>query len=310
MTTPPVVTKTTSYQLNQLLTSLLQENKSLKQELEKAYTNSNFGCYNRSGAEKRGNEFLTRERRRVQSGQLVMVVCDIAEMGKRNNDIGEEAVNKAIASALAEIRQWRGVEFISQLNSGDEFVFIVDKVDVEGIVTRMDGVFRRHGFEGIYGAVVRIAGCYITSANNGMNSVYKQKNQSVDEGLTRKIIGQSFSVDSIPNTINRGVSIAFGVSPWEKTAQLFRGQCDGKTNSIQKGEKSMLRVGNIVINLNAIAYVDLEATKSYVTRYENTGVRIYLLSNGSTSNLVSLFFQGDDALLLRKYFLLVGELCG
>ncbi|MBW4635059.1 MAG: hypothetical protein KME30_25110 [Iphinoe sp. HA4291-MV1] len=262
-----VVEKTASYQVNQLLTSLLQENKLLREKLEKAYTNSNFGCYNRAGAEVRGNEFLQHNRRRAASGQLVMVCCDVIGMGKRNNDVGEEAVNKAIATALAEIRQWRGVEFISQLNSGDEFVFVVDKVDVEGIVPRMDAVFRCHGFEGIYGAVVRITGCYITSANNGMDEVYKQKNKAVCR--------------------------------WKDQLILYKNRSE-----------IMLRIGDVVINLNAIAYVDLEANSNSVTKDNEKGVRIYLLSNGSTSNLASLFFQGDDAHRLQKYFLKVGELCG
>ncbi|MBW4635741.1 MAG: hypothetical protein KME30_28840 [Iphinoe sp. HA4291-MV1] len=48
--------------LNRLIKSLLKENKLLKQQLEKAYINSNFGCYNRAGAQAKGNEFLQKER--------------------------------------------------------------------------------------------------------------------------------------------------------------------------------------------------------------------------------------------------------
>jgi hypothetical protein len=72
----------------------------------------------------------------------------------------------------------------------------------------------------------------------------------------------------------------------------------------------MLRVGNKIINLNAIAYVDLEAKKSYVVKGDDLGVRIYLLSSDREGNLSSLFFTGDDAVYLRKYFQAVGELCG
>ncbi len=77
---------------------LKQHSADLQQKLELAYTNSNFGCYNRAGAEALGNEFLQKERRRVASGELVMVCCDIAGMGRRNSEIGEVAVNNAIAT--------------------------------------------------------------------------------------------------------------------------------------------------------------------------------------------------------------------
>ncbi len=154
---------------------LKQHNADLQQKLELAYTNSNFGCYNRAGAEVKGNEFLLKERRRVASGELVMVACDIAGMGKRNSEIGEVAVNKAIAFILKEIRTWRGIFFISQLNSGDEFVFIVDRVDALDIIPRMNALFQDAGFEGIYGAVEPINDDYIKSANDGMELVNKLK---------------------------------------------------------------------------------------------------------------------------------------
>jgi len=66
----------------------------------------------------------------------------------------------------------------------------------------------------------------------------------------------------------------------------------------------MLKVGNLVINLNAIAYVDLEAKKSYVIERENAvpGVRIHLLASDSAGNLATLFFKGEEAEYLRKYF--------
>ncbi len=77
---------------------LKQQSADLQQKLELAYTNSNFGCYNRAGAEAKGNEFLHKERRRIASGELVMVCCDIAGMGRRNSEIGEVFVNNAIAN--------------------------------------------------------------------------------------------------------------------------------------------------------------------------------------------------------------------
>ncbi len=150
-------------------------NKQLQQQLEQAYRNDNFNCYNRQGGIIKGNEFLQKERRRVASGELVMVCCDVAGMGKRNSEIGELAVNRAIALSLEEIKSWRGVHFLSQLNSGDEFVFVVDKVDAEGILQRMNGIFQQYGFDGIYGAVTEIRNEYIQSANDGMKSVYEIK---------------------------------------------------------------------------------------------------------------------------------------
>ena len=152
-----------------------QNNADLSRQLELAYTSSNFGCYNRAGAEVRGNEFIQKERRRIASGELVMVCCDIAGMGRRNSEIGERSVNNAIATSLKEIQSWRGVHFLSQLNSGDEFVFVVDRVDAAGIVPRMDALFKSAGFEGIYGAVEPINDDYIKSANDGMELVYKLK---------------------------------------------------------------------------------------------------------------------------------------
>ncbi|MEH2029819.1 MAG: hypothetical protein V7K67_09105 [Nostoc sp.] len=73
----------------------------------------------------------------------------------------------------------------------------------------------------------------------------------------------------------------------------------------------MLKVGNLVINLNAIAYVDLEAQKSYIVdREETLGVRIHLSMSDSEGNPTTLFFKGSVAEYLRKYFLSVAALCG
>jgi hypothetical protein len=73
----------------------------------------------------------------------------------------------------------------------------------------------------------------------------------------------------------------------------------------------MLQVGSLVINLNAIAYVNLEAKLNYVTDRESTvGVRVYLKASDDSGNLASLFFKGEEAEYLRKYFTSVASLCG
>ena len=145
-------------------------------EVEKAYVNDNFGCFNRAGAIALGNKFIKREQRRVKSGDLVMVAIDIAGMGQKNAEIGEIAVNEAIAKSLAEIKKFREVEFISQLNSGDEFCFVCDAGDAIGLIERMNRTFISHGFnEGIYAATVTICGDYVSTANRGMQEVYKIK---------------------------------------------------------------------------------------------------------------------------------------
>ncbi|MFN6472581.1 MAG: hypothetical protein RMY36_023310 [Nostoc sp. SerVER01] len=73
----------------------------------------------------------------------------------------------------------------------------------------------------------------------------------------------------------------------------------------------MLQVGKLVINLNAIAYVDLEAKQNYVTdRGSTVGVRVYLKASDNAGNLASLFFKGEEAEYLRKYFTSVASLCG
>ncbi|MBW4635742.1 MAG: hypothetical protein KME30_28845 [Iphinoe sp. HA4291-MV1] len=118
-------------------------------------------------------------RRRIASGELIMICSDIAGVGQRNCEIGEVAVNEAITEALATIRSWRGVFFISQLNSGDEFVFIVDRADAAGLFPRIDAVFRSYGFNGAYLACCEIEGCYISSALKGMKLTYQQKNSEV-----------------------------------------------------------------------------------------------------------------------------------
>ncbi|MEH2467831.1 hypothetical protein [Nostoc sp.] len=72
----------------------------------------------------------------------------------------------------------------------------------------------------------------------------------------------------------------------------------------------MLKVGNLVINLSAIAYVDLEAKQNYVTDRDTVGVRVYFKTVDDAGCLASLFFKGKEAEYLRKYFLSVAALCG
>ncbi|WP_445634583.1 hypothetical protein NSTC745_06403 [Nostoc sp. DSM 114161] len=73
----------------------------------------------------------------------------------------------------------------------------------------------------------------------------------------------------------------------------------------------MLQVGKLIINLSAIAYVDLEAKQNYITNKEaSVGVRIYLNALNGQGNLESLFFKGEEAEYLRKYFTSVASLCG
>ena len=143
--------------------------------LDKSLISTNFGCYNRAGAEIKGNEFIRKERRKVASGELVMVACDIAGMGKLNTLKGELWVNRAIAACISDIRLWRGVRFISQINSGDEFAIVVDKIDAAGLLHRIDDLFQAEGFTGVYGVIVPLKDCYINSANQGMQEVYQLK---------------------------------------------------------------------------------------------------------------------------------------
>jgi hypothetical protein len=158
------------------LTQQIVENNRLKKLLEKAYLSDNFGCFNRFGGEIKGNEYLLKERRKVASGELVMMCCDIAGMGNLNSLVGELVVNEAVRSSLETIRRWRGVHFISQLNSGDEFIFLIDKGDIE-IINRIDLIFKAHGFGGVY-AVIADIDCgkdYICNANVIMEKVYETK---------------------------------------------------------------------------------------------------------------------------------------
>jgi hypothetical protein len=86
------------------------------------------------------------------------------------------AVNCAVRSCLEIIRCWRGIYLISQLNSGDEFIFLIDKGDVE-IINRIDRLFKECGFGGVYAATADID-CgkdYICNANMIMEKIYEIK---------------------------------------------------------------------------------------------------------------------------------------
>jgi hypothetical protein len=166
--------------LTTILIQQILENNKLKDLLEKAYLSDNFGCFNRVGGEIKGNEYLLKERRRVLTGELVMLCCDIAGMGNLNSRIGELAVNAAIKGNLDTIKTWRNVKFISQLNSGDEFVFIVHKEDTE-IINRIDILFKQCGFDGVYAAIADIDynKDYICNANTIMREIYELKKRKL-----------------------------------------------------------------------------------------------------------------------------------
>lgn len=166
--------------LSVCLIQQITENQRLVALLEQAYISDNFGCYNRRGGEIKGNEFLFKERRKVASGELVMLCCDIAGMGNLNTKIGELAVNVAVKNSLETIRSWRGVQFISQLNSGDEFIFIIDKGDIE-IIDRMDIIFKECGFDGVYTATSPVTTDFIGSANILMGEIYQIKRQKKEK---------------------------------------------------------------------------------------------------------------------------------
>ncbi len=72
----------------------------------------------------------------------------------------------------------------------------------------------------------------------------------------------------------------------------------------------MFKVGDMVINLNAIAYVDLEATSNMTRGEETRGVRIYLNLANNDGHPTTLFFRGEQAEYLRKYFTSVPVLSG
>jgi hypothetical protein len=72
----------------------------------------------------------------------------------------------------------------------------------------------------------------------------------------------------------------------------------------------MLKIGNYIINENAIAYINLNAKKTKIDYQEIDGVRIHFLAPNHTDYTSgncgtvpdSLFFTGIDAQALREYF--------
>ncbi len=72
----------------------------------------------------------------------------------------------------------------------------------------------------------------------------------------------------------------------------------------------MLKIGNYIINENAIAYVNLNAKKTNLDYKEIQGVRIHFLApnhidytSGNCGTVPdSLFFTGKDAEALRSYY--------
>jgi len=157
--------------------ALRSENQQLRAALAIAYQSTNFGCFNRCGGESHGTTLLSLERRRCASGDLVMICADIAGMGILNQRLGETVVNSKVRSCLRTLASMRGVEFTAQLNSGDEFVFIVDHADSNGIVQRMRGLFIAAGFSGLYTdvGIIDPSVSYAENANRLMQKVYLSK---------------------------------------------------------------------------------------------------------------------------------------
>lgn len=156
---------------------LRRENERLKKALKAAYHSSNFDCLNRAGGEAVGTEFIQQERRRCASGQLVMICADVAGLGVVNRLYGEATANQWIRECLAAVRDVTSVKLISQLNSGDEFIFLVDRVDAEGLILRMRTMFKDRGFLGLYAASGEVDPnlSWIENADRIMKRVYEQK---------------------------------------------------------------------------------------------------------------------------------------
>jgi len=157
--------------------SLMVENRQLKAALAIAYMSSNFGCFNRGGGESQGAALINLERRRCSSGAMVMICLDIGGLGALNQLIGESAVNTKVRDCLKTVQGWRGISFVAQLNSGDEFVLMTDSVDAKGLIERMRGLFISTGFSGLYAAVGTINPdeTYVQNANRLMELVYLEK---------------------------------------------------------------------------------------------------------------------------------------
>jgi hypothetical protein len=144
-------------------------------KLNRAYINDNFGCYTRLGGIVNGSKIIKRDRRKIASGKIVLIACDVAGMGLLNSKIGEIAVNNAVKSALLEVKSWRGVKLIAQVNSGDEFAIILDSVDAAGVVGKLQSLFVSHGFKGVYTAITTLNQGYQHATVKGMETVYNEK---------------------------------------------------------------------------------------------------------------------------------------
>lgn len=165
-----------------LLFKAQQENTELRAQLERSYFSTNFGCLNRTGCEVQGTRLIKQERRRCASGELVLICADIGGMGTANKLYGEVEVNSRVRKSLEEIAQMRGIELllIGQLNSGDEFLFAVNRSDADGVINRMRKLITDAGFSGLYASTIEIQPdlSWIDNANNGMKRIYDQKSSS------------------------------------------------------------------------------------------------------------------------------------
>lgn len=156
---------------------LKQKIAQLEHDLQEAYQSKNFGCLNRNGGEVVGDRIVKRERRRCATGELVLVCSDIGGMGVLNQLYGEQAVNEKVARCLVAIRQFRGIQMVSQINSGDEFMLMVDAADAEGVIGRMRDLFMDEGFLDLYAAYgpINPSQPLIESAKQLMKEVYRLK---------------------------------------------------------------------------------------------------------------------------------------
>ena len=160
-----------------IVIALLIINLHLTKTIKQACINPDFGCYNKFGGQRLGAQFIKKEKRKLASGVLLLMVCDIGGMGLLNDLVGEAEVNNRIKKALENIRTWRGLyNFEAQINSGDEFAFFVDAVDAKGVGDRMNKLFQFHGFSGVYYATREVkSNNFFQEAQMAMEEVYVLK---------------------------------------------------------------------------------------------------------------------------------------
>jgi len=156
---------------------LKQKIAQLEHDLQEAYQSKNFGCLNRNGGEVIGDRIVKRERRRCASGELVLVCWDIGGMGVLNQLYGESVVNEKMTRCIAAIQQFRDIRMVGLVNSGDEFMLMVDAVDAEGLIKRMRELVMGEGFLDLYAAVGSInpSRHLMESVKPIMDEVYRQK---------------------------------------------------------------------------------------------------------------------------------------